>query len=212
MSGWRGLALLALLAGPAAAAVCDPHAALNDQARAQHAAKNLAAARASVQKVLASDKSDFRANYLLGIIMADESGVERPGGGDGAKIKAALAQLDFTVSLFAAIDPACARAKNYASVFNSAGAEHFNAGDYAGAINYLLQGYAKRDMMAATTQQKLLSNLGRVYYTKHDYRSAAHYYDEAAKAGAPSADRNRDAANELAALTAPKKMAPVGRK
>src|SRR2546423_5404421 len=170
---------------------CDPHQAENDRAKALHAKGDKAdqdAALAIVRNVLRADPKNFRANYLLGAIQTDKSGVDRANGtSDRGLAKAGVAQLDATVELLKQTNETCAVSGNWYSVYNSTGAEHFNVGDLKGAERYLLQGYQMRSKMKPDTQAKLLSNLGRLYTSLHNFDRAAEFYAEAKRAGAPAA-------------------------
>jgi tetratricopeptide (TPR) repeat protein len=210
------LVLCGVLWGGDAGAVCDRHQGENDSAQAMHAKgdkPDQAAAIAIVKAVLRAEPGNFRANYLLGLIETDESGVDRANGAhDAALAKAGVAQLDSTVEILKQADESCAQAGNWYSVYNSAGAEHFNIGDFKGAEKYLLAGYAVREKMKPETQRKLLSNLGRLYSSTHNFDRAARFYAEGQKAGAAGAAQNVATVQQLKgafALTRPSIKAAV---
>jgi tetratricopeptide (TPR) repeat protein len=196
------LSLALALCGNAAAAqaVCDPDSAVNDSARLMHVRGDLAGTRTILQPVLRHNRYDFRANYLIGLVMVDESGLETKGAHDPAKVEAALDQLAMTANLLDKIDAGCAESKNWYSIYNTLGAEYSDAGNSAEALHYLLKGYEKRGRMAASTRQKLLTNLGSLYFAMGDYASAARYFGEAKDAGAAGAARSQATATELAAI------------
>jgi len=179
--------LLALCCVDASGAVadpagsCDPMARMNDNAKALRAQQRFPEALSVVQKILAQSPDDFRANYTNALIALDL------GRNDRSKWLAATKQLEGVLPLLTKQSPACAKDKNFYSIYNTLGVEYYNQGNVPLAKKYYDLAFSNFDKLNADTQGKLLDNLGLIAYRQNDFVCAATYFTKAEKAGAKNA-------------------------
>ncbi len=180
-AGFAGVLLAWSGAQAQTSAVCDPMATQNDQARTYRVAQRLADAQKTVDKILAAHPADFRAKYTAALIALDQDRKDRD------KTLAAIKMLEATAGLLGSQDAACARAKNFYSIYNTIGVEYYNLGDVPSAKKYFDLANANWDKLDPDTQAKLLDNLGLVSYRQSDFVCAAAYFGKAQKAGSKNA-------------------------
>jgi tetratricopeptide (TPR) repeat protein len=159
-------AFLALLT-PALAGtvVCDPNAAANDRARSLRIAAQLPQARAATLAVLKTSPDDFRANYTLGLIALDESAH------DAKQWQPAMDQLRKAAALLDAHYSTCASLGWY-SIYNTLGVEYYRTGHNSDALGFFKRAYAHYGELNVDTRQKLLRNLGNLYFEIGDFKNA----------------------------------------
>lgn len=177
-----GLGLLFLLGctSISLAATCDPQDALNDQARTLRVGGHLTEARTVVQHVLSMHPGDFRARYTDALIDLDQSKTNKTYWSRGmSKLTDAANNVDEEGG-------ACAKAKNYYSIYNTIGAEYYNVRQYDLAQKYFLLAASHRDDLDSDTSNKLNDNLGLIAFIGHDYVCAAAYFQKADDAGLKS--------------------------
>ena len=193
-----------MLAGQAhAAAACDPYSRDNDSARDARIHRNFPQAQKLVAEVVAHRPADFRANYTAGLTLLDQSGIDLGVAPNPNLVRAGIAQLAKTAALLDTLDPACtkyAQDSGWYGVLNTLAVYYYNTGDMKNAEQMLQRGYAKRAFMNQKTQQKLLDNLGRLYFERNDYGQSARYYTEAGRAGSVGADQRAATAQQLGTL------------
>ncbi len=149
----------------AAAPVCDPNAAANENARKLRIAGQLPQARDATLAVLKTAPNDFRANYTLGLIALDESH------NDARQWQAAMDQLRKAATLLDTRYGACASLGWY-SIYNTLGAEYYRVGRNADALGFYKQAYAHYDTLNTDTRQKLLRTMGNLYFALGDFKDA----------------------------------------
>ena len=178
--------LLAAVPG-ASADPCDPNAKTLEQIRTLRLRGDTANAARLTDKVLQSSPDDFRANYDKGLILIDESRLDRPGKPDLARAKQGIAVLETTAAMLPKLDQACAKKGGWYGILNTIGVEYYNIGDLKNSEKYLTLAAGKTDMLTDDTKRRLYSNLGLLYFAKKDGARSADNFKSAVAAGDASA-------------------------
>jgi tetratricopeptide (TPR) repeat protein len=177
-------ALICTTACPLAgkAADCDPAVALNDKAKLDRLAHNYDAAEQSIQAILKNRPDDFRANYTQALITLNRAAASR------LSLSSGIDRLIVVSNMLPAQDPACAKAKNFYSIYMIIGVEYYGQGDLVDAQKYFVLADAHRDMLDDDTRANLIDDLGLIQLRLvHDSACAAEFFRRAQAAGARKA-------------------------
>ncbi len=202
------IALLTVMAWttPGAATPCDPKKAELDHAKLLTNQGDYGRASAILETVLRTNADNFRANYQKGLIaLSQVDAIDRVAWSattrspQGYSFADGMGFLLKAVRILPALDQACAKAANFYTVYNTAGAEYLNRARFREAEPLLLKGYEKRSMLTTSSRLKVTSNLGLLYYSMAKFDLSRRYYREAAAGGSASAHYQLAAHQQLAA-------------
>jgi tetratricopeptide (TPR) repeat protein len=200
------IAFVCLFHANLALADCDPMASLNDKARDFRLARKFSEAQKVVDEVLDQNHDDFRATYTEALMEIDQAGRNTK------KFAAGLSKLRMAADLLEHEDQACAKEKNYYSIYDTLGAAYFNFGDLGSAKKYLELALDHHEQLNSITLGKLLDNLGLVAYRQKNYVCAVAWFQKADEAGARyAADHLRLARKIVSSASDTRKCAETDR-
>jgi tetratricopeptide (TPR) repeat protein len=196
--------LLATLLPSATMAACDPSGADLDRAQAAIDAQKFDAALPIVNRVLARDANDFRANYQMGLIVVDQADIaDKPTPQPNSRFAEGLALMEKTANQLPQLDQACAKQKNFYAILNTIGAELLNRGRFKEAETYLLKAKTASDsgLLSPPSTTKVLDNLGLVYLWQQNLDLSTKYYRAAQTQGSKVATFQLGTVQKLQVLT-----------
>ena len=158
---------------------CDPHRAQVDQAQALLNKKQYAGATTILNQVLAEDKTNIVASFLLGTIKIRQN--------DAATKQQGFDQIQMAASAIPSRPVACAQALGWYAIYLSLGVQYYNRGDKDNSAKYLQMAYAHRAFLKANEQKILYDDLGRLSLSQGNFKQARIYYTQAKQAGSKSA-------------------------
>jgi tetratricopeptide (TPR) repeat protein len=161
------------LAAPSKSA-CDPATAAIDSAVALRDAGNAHSAAARLNAIIAQYPNSFRAQYILGTTLIQESAKQSAGEG--------LQRLLAAEKLLPSQTPYCVSEYGWYSIYNSIGAQYFKNKDYSLAISYYKLGLTHYNELYEQPQRELAGNLGLYYFQQGDLDQSLIYYQMAQKA------------------------------
>lgn len=196
----------------AARQACDPFHQQLDVARKERLAHHFEGARKITAAILAQHPDDFRAKYTNALMIIEESGLDRGGVPnktfDKIKFQAGMTALRQAASSLDSIDAYCARSNNWYGIYNTIGAEFFNAGDLPDSQTNLETAVNHWDTLDPQTKQRLLRNLltlASAYYGSGEYEKAIYVYSVEGKVGDGPAAQNAIAIIKNAETKFPKR-------
>jgi hypothetical protein len=178
--------------------VCNPKAAVNNQAKTAIRNANLPLATQLLSQVLAARKDDFMAQYLTALVDV------RLAGRSHVKYLAAVKNLETLATTLGKQDQGCAVQNDFYSIYNTIGAEYYNDDNLPDAKRFFAIARQHFDKLSSASKGNFFGDQGLVASKEKNYACALFYYDQAIALGNHTIDEQRESAAQITSATGQK--------